>query len=382
MKVKKFTASTMPDAMKQVRKELGKNAVILNSRVVHKRGFLGIFRKKNIEVIAATDPSPLESKKAMPQKSIAKPDYLSYSTDKNLSGQKELRVTEKQILNEIKELKKYLNGKKESNEKLYPEPIQKVYRYLIEQELDPDKAAEVSNNLVEKFYIHGKNADAQKLKEWLKAELLTYIKPLPFGKTTDKKVIHLLGPTGVGKTTTVAKIAAEAVLNEKKKVALITTDTYRIAAVDQLKTYAKILNVPIEVAYNQKDFKEARNKFSDYDLILVDTAGRNYLDSKYIKQVKEMNQFQPDDEIHIVLSVTSKARDLEKIFDQFSELPIEKIIFTKIDETSQYGMMFNLITDKRVGVAYLTNGQDVPDDIIEANQEKFISTLVGELKDE
>lgn len=211
---------------------------------------------------------------------------------------------------------------------------------------------------------------------------MEYVAPLPFGRTTNKKVIHLLGPTGVGKTTTIAKIAAEAVLKDKKQVALITTDTYRIAAVEQLKTYAKILNVPIEVAYNRKDFEKARNQFRHYDLILVDTAGRNYLDPKYIQQVKEINQFQPDDEIHIVLSVTSKSRDLEKIFNQFSDLPIHKIIFTKIDETSQYGVMFNLITDKQVGVAYLTNGQDVPDDIIEANQENFVSTLVGELDNE
>lgn len=382
MKVKKFTASTMPDAMKQVRKEMGKNAVILNSRVVHKRGFLGIFRKKNIEVIAATDPSPLKDRKPASSRNIAAFETNPPTRYRTGTGRKDESGMEGQILKEIKELKQFLNEKKGYSEDLYPAPIRNVYHYLIDQEVQKEKAAKIVGNLVEKYYANGKAIDKKRLKEWLHDELMEYVAPLPFGRTTNKKVIHLLGPTGVGKTTTIAKIAAEAVLKDKKQVALITTDTYRIAAVEQLKTYAKILNVPIEVAYNRKDFEKARNQFRHYDLILVDTAGRNYLDPKYIQQVKEINQFQPDDEIHIVLSVTSKSRDLEKIFNQFSDLPIHKIIFTKIDETSQYGVMFNLITDKQVGVAYLTNGQDVPDDIIEANQENFVSTLVGELDNE
>src|SRR5690606_7134176 len=140
-------------------------------------------------------------------------------------------------------------------------------------------------------------------------------------------------PTGVGKTTTIAKVAAKLMLKKQKKVAFITTDTYRIAAIEQLKIYARILNIPVEVAYNVDDYKQAIQKLSNYDVILVDTAGRNFRNPVYIKQLKELMGNVDHIATYLVLSLTAKPKDLQDIFIQFEEIPLKEIIFTKLDET-------------------------------------------------
>jgi flagellar biosynthesis protein FlhF len=202
--------------------------------------------------------------------------------------------------------------------------------------------------------------------------------PFSFGPINfSKKYINVVGPTGVGKTTTLAKIAAQAVLKYGKKVAFITTDTYRIAAIDQLKTYAKILNVPLEVTYTIDDFVKAKERFSHFDLILIDTAGRNFRNKQYVEDLKSVIGFDEDLETILVLALTSKYSDMLDIFEQFSSIKINKLIFTKVDETSKYGTIVNLILKNKIGVAYLTNGQNVPDDIFEASPESIANTVFG-----
>ncbi|WP_237705231.1 hypothetical protein [Bacillus coahuilensis] len=138
-------------------------------------------------------------------------------------------------------------------------------------------------------------------------------------------------------------MAAEAVLNDRKKIAFITTDTYRIAAIEQLKTYANLLNVPVEVAYKMSDLQLAMEKFSSFDLVFVDTAGRNYLDPQYIKETQELLSAKQSSETLLVLSLTAKEQDLQKIIENFSPFNIDKFIFTKLDETLSYGTIFNLM---------------------------------------
>src|SRR5699024_5525665 len=163
-----------------------------------------------------------------------------------------------------------------------------------------------------------------------------------------------VGPTGVGKTTTIAKVAAKLMLEDTKKIAFITTDTYRIAAIEQLKTYARILNIPVEVAYNVKDYQQALKKLEGYDLILVDTAGRNFRDAKYIRELQE-NTGNSEVATYLVLSLTAKPKDLNDIYDQFYQIPLEAVIFTKLDETTQYGSMLNIAVTKEIGIAYVTD---------------------------
>ena len=160
-------------------------------------------------------------------------------------------------------------------------------------------------------------------------------------------------------------------LNQRKKVAFITTDTYRIAAIDQLKTYAKILNVPIEVAYNLEDFKRAADRFSHYDIVFIDTAGRNFRNEQYVKDLGNIIDFSNELETYLVLSLTSKQTDMDAIYRQFSTIPIKQVIFTKADETATYGSMINFIQRNQIAPFYITNGQNVPDDIVRATSTEY-----------
>src|SRR5699024_3955733 len=170
-----------------------------------------------------------------------------------------------------------------------------------------------------------------------------------------------------------------AMLVDQKKVAFITTDTYRIAAIEQLKTYARILDVPVEVAYTLEDYHEAIKQFSAYDLILVDTAGRNFRDDKYIQELQQ--SVDSNTQTYLVLSLTAKPNDIIDIDKQFQYLSINEVIFTKLDETLQYGSMINIALKSQVGIAYLTNGQDVPDDLIRPNANIVSHYIINELSE-
>lgn len=316
MKVKKYVASTMPEAMNRIRKELGSEAVILNSKEIFHGGFLGLFKKRNIEVIAALDPQP----KAPKGQEI-----------KSQTSDKKVRAEDDSILNEIRHLKRIVELQSSNNNNDYPAEYQVMYYYLTNQELDEDLAKSIMDSVINQ---HAKKQDFTPTEKTIlhdtRAEIENRLDELPFeGLTYQKKVIQFVGPTGVGKTTTIAKVAAASMLKDNKKVALITADTYRIAAIEQLRTYSKILDIPIEVAYNIEDYKAAVEKFESYDLILVDTAGRNFRDEKYVRELRENIAFNAAIETYLVLSMTAKSKDITEIHDQFRHLSINEVVFTK-----------------------------------------------------
>lgn len=179
------------------------------------------------------------------------------------------------------------------------------------------------------------------------------------------KYVFFIGPTGVGKTTTIAKIASRFKLDEKAKIAFITADTYRIAAVEQLRTYANILGVPLKVVYNEEDIKESRKEFSDYDLIFVDTAGRSHRNKEHRDDLVKLIEAVPKEEreIYLVLSATTKYKDLKAITEVYSEITDYSLIFTKLDETNYVGNILNIRMLTNMPLSYATFGQDVPDDI-------------------
>ncbi|MGR9050136.1 flagellar biosynthesis protein FlhF [Halobacillus faecis] len=347
MRVKKFQAPTMPEAMKKVRTELGTDAVILNSKVKKSGGFLGLFKKEITEVIAAIDPSDEHQQR---------PPEATKIMEKN-----EEPVTRNnpnyEIMEELKQLRSLIQTRKQA----YPEDLERAYQFLLGQEVAEDVAGNVIERLLEKEISF---EDFTELKNHLRLELYESMKQKKFGKPVfDKKFIHLVGPTGVGKTTTLAKLAADAALNHQLNVGFITTDTYRIAAIDQLKTYAEILNIPLEVAYSMEDYKRAKERFQDFDLVLVDTAGRNFRDSAFISELQKVIDFDESSENFLVLGLTSKYTDMNEIVEQFKEIPIHQLIFTKADETARKGNAVNMVLTHGIGVAYLTHGQNVPDDI-------------------
>ncbi|WP_285766610.1 flagellar biosynthesis protein FlhF [Peribacillus sp. SI8-4] len=362
MKVKKYLAPSMSEAMKRIRGELGSEAVILSSKAVYKGGFLGLFKKRNIEVIAAVEPV------SAPLQTVTKQKTKKLPSDPQLEGQTP-NVDESQgnakLLKEIEGLKDMINRIQiDSSNRHYPERLQKAYAYLTEQEVDPAIRSKIMDGLHEKWFAYKQQSSDEEIQSWLEEAMLAILDQVNNGKPgLQKKYINIVGPTGVGKTTTLAKVAAETILKHDKRVAFITTDTYRIAAIDQLKTYAKILNVPIEVAYNLEDFKRATERFSHYDYVFIDTAGRNFRNPQYVKDLNEIIHFTDEMETYLVLSLTSKQKDMEDIYRQFATIPIKQVIFTKADETSIFGTVFHFVNTHKMGVAYITNGQNVPDDI-------------------
>ncbi|MBO6179669.1 MAG: flagellar biosynthesis protein FlhF [Selenomonadaceae bacterium] len=189
------------------------------------------------------------------------------------------------------------------------------------------------------------------------------------GRRKECKIVALIGPTGVGKTTTLAKIAAGLVLNRGVKAALITADTYRISAVEQLKTYSDIIGLPLEIVYNQEELRKAIRKHDDKELILIDTAGRSQHNDYQLDELKTLLKANARIEKHLVLSATTKEKDAKDIIDKFSFCNPKCVIFTKVDETSSLGIILNLLYEKDMALSYLANGQGVPDDIVVAGAE-------------
>ncbi|MUV39943.1 Flagellar biosynthesis protein FlhF [Lentibacillus sp. JNUCC-1] len=364
MKIKKYTAPTMPEAMKQVRKELGADAVILQSRETKKGGFLGIFQKNYIEVVAALDPSPVNIQQKQPD--LKPKEHLHMPVSHS----------NEDVLTEIKNLKKLISLSHESGE-AFPAEYELMYRYLLEQDISTDLSRSIMENVIHKHSDEAE-ADTDRVVALTKQELETQLKQLSFeGITFNKQVIQFVGPTGVGKTTTLAKVAAKAMMSHGKKVAFITADTYRIAAVDQLKTYARILNVPVKVVYDMHEYRNAIKSFHDYDLIFVDTAGRNFQSKRYVQELKNTIDFNDLIDTYLVLSMTSKPKDMLSVYEQFSHLPIKGLVYTKADETRQFGSLLNIALPHRLDIAYITNGQDVPEDILEPNA-AYITQLIME----
>ncbi len=190
------------------------------------------------------------------------------------------------------------------------------------------------------------------------------------------KVVALIGPTGVGKTTTLAKIAARFVLEQGAKVALITADTYRISAVEQLKTYSDILGLPLEIVYNPQALKDAIAKHSDKQLILLDTAGRSQYNSYQMDELKELLDIDVEIEKHLVMSATTKTSDGMELLENFAVCRPDRVIFTKVDETMTHGLILNILQRRKAALSYLTNGQSVPDDMEPASVEKLAELLL------
>lgn len=197
-------------------------------------------------------------------------------------------------------------------------------------------------------------------------------------KETGPQVYFFVGPTGVGKTTTLAKIAAKLSLIEGKKIGLITSDTYRISAVDQLKTYSEILNVPLEVIYEPDEISSVLNKFSDRDFILIDTAGRNHKSPELKADLCELLKYTSSAEVFLVISLTTSPDDIESIISSYDFIEKYELILTKLDEAAAYGTILNTKVTTNQLIAFLTNGQSVPDDIVIADPDKIASLLLGD----
>ncbi|MGC8229774.1 flagellar biosynthesis protein FlhF [Pseudobacillus badius] len=373
MKVKKYTASSMPEAMKKIRAELGEQAVILQSKTVYTGGFLGLFKKKKMEVVAAVDPNPAQES-VRPQEAVP----VKRKPELPLKTEKSSEEILKRELNELKEIIKQFSKADQLSLEAYPEELKLPLIKLKKQEVEDGLIQELKQLLLEKWKEEKGQVTEKTADEWSRQWLVEKVTPLQKEHAAlPKKFISIVGPTGVGKTTTLAKMAAESVLEKKLKTAFITTDTYRIAAIEQLKTYGDLLKVPVEVVYKPADMKPAIEKFKAYDAVYIDTAGRNYLEEQFVRELKATIPFEKMKN-YLVLSLTAKEQDIHSVIDRFSTVPIEQFIFTKMDETTSCGAIINVMCRYGKGVAYLTNGQNVPDDLVRPNPEKLTDLIFGE----
>ncbi|WP_018922535.1 flagellar biosynthesis protein FlhF [Salsuginibacillus kocurii] len=400
MKVKKFQASSMPEAMQQVRNELGDQAVILNQKKVERGGFLGFFKRQSIEVIAAIDPKPPKAEQKhskpthmnkqqepplrTPKTTARHPEGMLAENEDNRQKLVSKEAQRDDLHEEVKDLKKMIAGLSQQKDTSYPPLLETIHQKLEQQEVDDTLRLDMMRHLLKRWYEEESEPSEKTILQWLSSYVQQLMEGIAFGGESERggRFINIVGPTGVGKTTTIAKMAADFQLKKKKSVALITTDTYRIAAVDQLKTYAKILNVPVSVAYSIEDFREAKANYAEYDVVLVDSAGRNFRNELYVEELKKLIDFDTEMETYLVLALTSKYQDMKQIYESFSLIPIHKLIFTKKDETTSYGAIMNMIAAYGTGIAYVTTGQNVPDDMFEATSDRMTEVLNEGLSNE
>lgn len=374
MVIKKYIVSNMNEALSMIRNELGKEAVIITQRKVRKKGFLGMISPKLIEVTAAIENSKkLKNTKVKEDKNIEDSiNSIKKIMNENL---KEKKIVDENKNEEIKniEVEKIMNeisGIKEIlNKTLLKEEVENYLLKTIE-EFDIHKDIyEECKNKEEK--ILSKEDAINYLKEKMDKEIIEDLKDM-------SGTVVLVGPTGVGKTTTIAKLAGKLALKEEKKVGLITVDTYRIGAVDQLKTYAEIMDIPFRVVLNGKEMEEAVKEMENLDVILIDSTGRS---SKNLMQIRELNNLvgkANPDSVHLVVSATTKNSDLKNIIEGYKCFEYEKIILTKLDETNTYGSIYNVQKLSEKPIRFLTTGQNVPNDIIDTSKEKMIKLIFNE----
>ncbi len=374
MKIRRFVANDMQEALAKVKSMMGNDAIILQTRRFREGGLLGLFGRNRVEVTAAVDeedrhPKHRTNPSAPPADTVA-------------SGASKTGV-ELDVKKEISELKALLGEMLDDLESskaatmTYPKHFQRIYRTLIDNEVEEKLARKIISDALESInpslwqdYDEICHTVARLIVERFRA------KPIVFKKTDEKRRIVLVGPTGVGKTTTIAKLAAIFAILEKKSVALATVDTYRIAAVDQLKTYADIISVPLEVAYTPGELEDALRKHQDKDLILIDTAGRSPLNELQMTELKAFLEPCQDVEIFLVLGATTKYADLLETVMRFNQLPIKQLVFTKLDETRHCGAILNIVNKTRKAVAYITTGQNVPDDIEVPDPDKIARMIL------
>lgn len=395
MIIKKFQASTETEAMMLAREELGKDAIVLNIKTIAPKGIYKLFRKPKVEVTAAMDENQGISsfKKDLVQKpkievttpfeieNLVKPTTHRNNEEAIPTSAIELKLNNLQNLLEKQLIEKredeFSTHKTEEDDKNMS-LIQLIYNQLLRNEVDEKYVNQILSEIDNKFK---KDTTLDNLLASVYQKLVLKLgQPKTIELVEDKvKFIYFIGPTGVGKTTTIAKIASNLKLNKKAKVALLTSDTYRIAAVEQLRTYANILSVPMKVIYNEEDVKEAREEFKDYDVVLIDTAGRSHKSMEQRDNINSLISAVEEEyrEIYLVLSATTKYKDLVSITERYSEITDYRLIFTKLDETCCVGNIFNIRMLTGADLSYTTYGQNVPDDINKIDAQETAKKLLG-----
>jgi flagellar biosynthesis protein FlhF len=351
LKIKRYLVNNMPEAMETIKRDLGSNAVLISSRWVKQGGFLSFLRPHKLEVIAAVE----EKSPAVHDSTLSKDVAELKALLKSVSGLGKDNAGKNDLKEQSNLLLKWQN----------------VLQVL-------ELSHEVTNHLLQDIKDNrmlSQDENEKLLKETVENRLLQIFED-SLQERLEKKICVFVGSPGVGKTTTLAKIAANLALFEQKKIALLTIDTYRIGAVEQLKTYGEIMDVPMEAILTPAELTEAVKRHQDKDHILIDTAGRPSINTVQLDELKSFIDVLDKPEVFLVLSCTTKNKDLLRTAEAFKRLNYTKLIFTKADETISLGSIVNLVRTTSLPIAYITTGQNVPDDIEACDPEKLVQLIL------
>ncbi len=370
MKIKRFLAASLPEAKAQILQELGEDAVVLSSRQVKRKGILGWLGFSQVEVTAAVDEVPAATAESRPseQKLLLTDPAAPWE-----GLQRELTET-KRMLEAMASRLARTQGRS-----AYPEPMGSLYSRLQATGLEAGFLTEVMEELMSDLRP-AQPADVEQIeglvRNLLEEKLSRYI--LPPVQAGVRQVICLIGPTGVGKTTTIAKLAANAVLRQQQRVAFVTFDTYRIAAVEQLRTYGDILTAPVQVALTPAEMRQTLNTLSDYDIVFVDSVGRSQQNKMQLSELKAFLEAVDADEVYLTLSATTQYEVMLDVIESYRIMQPTALLFTKLDEGRCFGPIINLLLKTGLPAAFFTNGQDVPDDLIRPCSRDLVNLLLGE----
>jgi flagellar biosynthesis protein FlhF len=392
MIIKKFQGKTKEDALESARKELGDGLVEMNVKTVKNSGVRGWFKKNLVEVtVAKEDEQEAKRVDVKPEiKPEIKPEFKielpRQETPKVLEEKLDTlqSLIENQISNQMsmarQETENVQNEQDSEEEKARINFLKLLYTKMTDNEIDEKYAHDIIEEI-------DKNCKPDVTMDFMLAEIyqrmiLKLGRPYTMNNEEGNapNIVFFVGPTGVGKTTTIAKIASQYTIEKKKKVALLTADTYRIAAAEQLRTYANILEIPFKVVYTAEEISSTIDDFKDYDYILVDTTGHSPNDETQCENMAELIksvETEGKKEVFLVLSASTKYRDLINIADTYKGIADYKLIFTKLDETSTLGNIYNIKLYTGASLSYTTSGQNVPDDIDYFDPQSTVKQLLG-----
>ncbi len=365
MNIKRFVARNTQEALRMVKEEMGTEAVILRTRTIRHGGEKSGDGGEIIEVTAAVDydvTSPFQQQKGNTGAHALLERY------ENLEAQ----------IREIRDLLWSIEaGAVLQPDTIFDPEVRGQYGYF----KDFGIKGEIIRSLLRKMMPADPGKTAGQKQEALKQSLVHILKNINMGGEVaggPGQAIHaFIGPTGVGKTTTLAKLAARTALEQGKKVALITVDTFRIAAVNQLETYARIMGIPMEVASTRTELRNAIARHGDCDHVFVDTVGRSPRDTREIDQLMDLLKVSKKIHSYLVLSATTDLRQLLLAETKFRALPYESYIFTKLDEVEDASPMVNFLLCQSRPVAYFTTGQQVPEDVEPASKKRLAKIILN-----
>ena len=381
MLVKRYHASDMQQVMDTVIRELGSDAVILNSRKVRKKGLKNLFSKPVMEVMVAYDPAKVPAVRKLNIAGAGAPGGDRAAREQKskpaAASQEQLEKLDLRIdsidamLTDF--IEKFSFVKREVTYD-YPEEVQQLLVQMIENQVREELAHSLAKQ-TEQLLRKQPETSAAEILEHLILEQLGRPEPILHKKFT-QKVILVLGPTGVGKTTTIVKLAADFSVRQKKKVGIINTDTFRIGAQEQLQTYADILGVPLQVVYWASELEQALENMSDRDIIFVDTAGKRPGDEQHKDDLLEIVRILRPEDILMCMAATTGFASMKEMVDTYGFVDDYRLMVTKIDETKYRGPLLNISWYTQKPLAYVTTGQNVPDDIEVVDVESIARLIV------